>query len=119
MGPHNKVQPGLVPRIIPLRQIPEKETYLYALLRDLDFTDSTCPYWEAALRNEYRDIIDNMEARSPGTKHSILASYDAVRPLLQQRYPQTDLRLCGCGEPSPRGKCMACTMLEEMKKRKG
>ncbi len=119
MGPHVRVQPGLVPRVLPLRQIPEKEIYLYALLRDVDFADSTCPYWEAALRNEYRDIIDNMEARSPGTKHSILASYDAVRPLLQQKYPQTDLRFCGCGEPSPKGKCMACTMLDELKKRKG
>ena len=37
MGPHEKVQPGLVPRIMPLRQIPEKEVYLYALLRDIDF----------------------------------------------------------------------------------
>jgi uncharacterized protein (TIGR00269 family) len=119
MGPHNKVQPGLVPRIMPLRQIPEKEAYLYALCRGIDFADSTCPYWEAALRNEYRDIIDGMEARSPGSKHSVLASYDAIRPLLQQKYPQTDLRLCSCGEPSPKGRCMACTMIDELKKRKG
>jgi uncharacterized protein (TIGR00269 family) len=119
MGPHIKVQPGLVPRIIPLRQIPEKEVYLYALVKGLDFADSTCPYWEAALRNEYRDIIDGLESRSPGTKHSLLSSYDAIRPLLQQKYPQTDLKRCHCGEPSPQGKCMACTMLEELKKRKG
>jgi uncharacterized protein (TIGR00269 family) len=118
MGPHNKVQPGLVPRIIPLRQIPEKEVYLYALVKGLDFADSTCPYWEAALRNEYRDIIDGMESRSPGTKHSILASYDAIRPLLQDKYPQTDLTLCSCGEPSPKGKCMACTMKADLKKSK-
>lgn len=114
MGPHVKVQPGLIPRILPLRSIPEKEVYLYAVLRQIDFADSTCPYWEAALRNEYRDIIDGMEARSPGTKHSILASYDALRPVLQEKYPQTSLRLCGCGEPSPSGRCMACTMREEL-----
>jgi uncharacterized protein (TIGR00269 family) len=118
MGPHVKVQPGLGPRIMPLRSIPEKEAYLYTLLRGVEFADSTCPYWEAALRNEYRDIIDNMEARSPGSKHSILASYDAIRPLLQQKYPQTDLHLCSCGEPSPKGKCMACTMRDELESRK-
>jgi uncharacterized protein (TIGR00269 family) len=114
MGPHQMVQPGLVPRILPLRSVPEKEVYLYALLNSLDFADSTCPYWEAAMRNEYRDIIDGLEARSPGTKHSILASYDALRPLLQERYPQTDLGRCTCGEPSPRGRCMACSMKEEL-----
>jgi uncharacterized protein (TIGR00269 family) len=113
-GPHQKVQPGLVPRVLPLRSVPEKEVYLFALLNGLDFADSTCPYWEAALRNEYRDIIDGLEARSPGTKHSILASYDAMRPLLQERYPQTDLGSCTCGEPSPRGRCMACSMREEL-----
>lgn len=115
MGPHVRVQPGLIPRILPLRSIPEKEVYLYALLRGIDFDDSTCPYWEAAMRNEYRDIIDGMEARSPGTKHSILSSYDALRPLLQEKYPQTSLRLCGCGEPSPRGRCMACVMRDELR----
>lgn len=118
LGPHVKVQPGLIPRISPLRQIPEKETYLYAILRGIDFADSTCPYWEAALRNEYRDIIDGMEARSPGTKHSILASYDAMKPLLRQKYPQSTLRMCECGEPAPTGRCMACTMIEELKERK-
>jgi uncharacterized protein (TIGR00269 family) len=119
MGPHEKVQPGLVPRVMPLRQVPEKEVYLYALLREIDFADSICPYWEAALRNEYRDIIDGMEARSPGTKHSILASYDAIKPLLQMKYPQTGLSLCQCGEPSPKGRCMACTMMEELRSRRG
>lgn len=118
MGPHIKIQPGLVPRIMPLRAVPEKEVYLYALLQEVDFADSTCPYWEAALRNEYRDIIDGMEARSPGTKHSILASYDTLRPLLQAKYPQTDLGVCGCGEPSPQGRCMACTMRAELEKKK-
>jgi uncharacterized protein (TIGR00269 family) len=114
MGPHRKVQPGLVPRILPLRSVPEKEVYLLALLNELDFADSTCPYWEAAMRNKYRDIIDGLEARSPGTKHSILASYDALRPLLQDKYPQTDLGTCACGEPSPRARCMACSMKEEL-----
>ncbi len=118
MGPHEKVQPGLVPRIMPLRLIPEKEVYLYALLREIDFSDSSCPYWEAALRNEYRDIIDGMEARSPGTKHSIIASYDDLKPLLQMKYPQTALKLCQCGEPSPKGRCMACTMMEELQDRR-
>ena len=32
LGPHNIVQPGMIPRINPLRTLPEKESLLYAML---------------------------------------------------------------------------------------
>ena len=117
LSPHVRIQPGLIPRIHPLRQIPEKETYLYAIINEIPFSDKECPYWSAALRNEYRDIIDELESRSPGTRHSILSSYDAIKPLLIEKYPQKDLGKCKCGEPSPSGKCMACKMLEDLNKK--
>ncbi|MBO5547593.1 MAG: tRNA 2-thiocytidine biosynthesis protein TtcA, partial [Candidatus Methanomethylophilaceae archaeon] len=37
MGPHERVQPGLIPRFLPLRLIPEKESLLYALVNDIEF----------------------------------------------------------------------------------
>ena len=85
-------------------------------MNELPFSDIECPYWSAALRNEYRDIIDELESRSPGTRHSIVASYDTIKPLLIEKYPQKDLGRCACGEPSPSGKCMACKMLADLKK---
>jgi uncharacterized protein (TIGR00269 family) len=117
LGPHRKVQPGLVPRIEPLRLIPEKETYLYALLKGLEFSDAECPYAMDALRNEFRDIVDSTESRHPGTRHSIVASYDAMRPALRETYPQTQLSSCACGEPTCGTRCMACELMDEIKKR--
>ncbi len=116
LGPHQKVQPGLIPRIQPLRSIPEKESFLYAMLRHLPFSDDECPYADLALRNEYRSIIDGLEARHTGTKFSIVASYDALRPGLAEKYPQADLRLCECGEPTCNSRCMSCELLEEVRK---
>jgi uncharacterized protein (TIGR00269 family) len=116
LGPHDRVQPGLVPRIQPLRAIPEKETFLYAMLSDLPFSDAECPYAKHALRNEYRRIVDDMEFRHPGTRHSILGSYDRLRPLMRDGFPQAKLHECGCGEPTLNERCMACEMLEKMKK---
>lgn len=116
LGPHIKAQPGLIPRIQPLRYIPEKESYLYAMLRGLPFSDDECPYADRALRNEYRSIIDGLETKHTGTKFAILASYDAVRPSLAERYPQADLRSCECGEPTCNQRCMACELLEEVRK---
>ena len=116
LGPHAKVQPGLIPRIQPLRLIPENETYLYAMLKGLPFSDDECPYADSALRNEYREIVNRLEDKHPGTKHSIVASYDSIRPLLMDAYPPAELGRCSCGEPTSNEKCMSCILIEEIGK---
>jgi len=117
LGPHVKVQPGLIPRIQPLRIIPEKESYLYAILEGVEFSDDSCPYADPALRNDYRDIVDGLEHRSPGSKFSILSSYDAIAPLLRENYPPAKLGRCECGEPCLGDRCKACLLLEEVRGR--
>jgi len=112
LGPHVKVQEGLVPRIQPLRIIPEKESYLYALLSGLDFHDGTCPYADLALRNQYRRLVDELEDRSPGTRFSILSSYDTLAPMLRANHPSANLKRCDCGEPCMTEKCKACQLME-------
>ncbi|MGD1060294.1 MAG: TIGR00269 family protein [Methanomassiliicoccales archaeon] len=116
LGPHERVQSGLIPRIQPLRLIPEKESLLYAMLKELPFSSAECPYAESALRNEYREILDGLEERHPGTRHAIVNSYDAMRPLLVESYPPAKLNVCECGEPTSRGLCKSCELLEEVKK---
>jgi len=112
LGPHKKIQPGLIPRFIPLRMIPEKESLLYAIVSGIPFWDGVCPYYEAALRNQYRDVVDRLENRSPGTKFSILSSYDTLKPMLISEMPPSKLNLCECGEPTLGTKCKACEIKE-------
>ncbi len=120
MGPHAVGLPGMVPRFMPLRGIPEKETLLYAMLEGVEFWDGTCPYWEAALRNQYRDVLDSLEDRSPGSKYGVLASFDAIRPLLQENLERREVRPCPrCGEPTASGSCKACQMLDAARSRIG
>ena len=115
MGPHETRQPGLVPRIQPLRMIPEKEVYLYALLRGIEFHDATCPYAERAQRGRFRDIVHRLEEDSPGTRHAILRGYDQMRPLLQAKYPPATLNACArCGEPTVNVVCKACELRERI-----
>lgn len=117
LGPHAKVRPGLVPRFYPLRMIPERESLLYAMLSDVPFWDGVCPYWEAALRNEYRDIVDGLEDRSPGSKYSILSAYDRMRPMLAGEHPPSDSGTCSCGEPCNGRRCKACEYLDVLRER--
>ncbi len=115
LGPHEVRQPGLVPRIQPLRMIPEKEVYLYAMLRGIEFHDATCPYAERAQRGRFREIVHRLEEESPGTRHAILRGYDEMRPLLQGKYPPATLNACArCGEPTVHAVCKACELRERL-----
>jgi len=111
LGPHETRQPGLVPRIQPLRMIPEKEVYLYALLRGIEFHDATCPYAAKAQRGRFRDILHLLEEESPGTRHAIVSGYDQMRPMLQATYPPAELHPCArCGEPTVNEVCKSCEL---------
>lgn len=109
MGPHETVQPGLVPRIQPLRTVPEKEVYLYAVLEDLPFHDGECPYAARGQRNRYREAVYELERDAPGTRHALLKSHEELQEVLAARYPPAALRPCDrCGEPTVNDTCQAC-----------
>ena len=110
LGPHKKVQPGLIPRIQPLRMVPEKESLLYAIAAGIPYHNGTCPYSDEALRNQFRNVIDELETRSPGTRHSIISSYDQMLPMLIASSKPADLKKCACGEPTIGEECKACEL---------
>ena len=111
LGPHERVQPGLVPRLQPLRLIPEKEVYLYAMLRGINFHDATCPNAERAQRGKFREILNGLEADAPGTRHAIVRGYDRMRPSLVEAFGSVLLQPCTvCGEPTANTVCNACEL---------
>ncbi len=103
-------QPGMVPRIKPLRSIPEKEVALYGFLNDLPVSMDECPYAGDALRNEIREIINNYEVRHPGTKYSLLGGFETISEMLRPNV--TEIFKCDkCGEPSSEKVCKTCRLL--------
>lgn len=117
LGPHVKVQKGLVPRMLPLRTIPEGEIKLYAELKKIPFLDRHCPYRPRAHRKGFMDIINDLEKETPGTRHSILSTYDQMIDALREYYPPAELNKCEkCGEPTMGEVCKACELLGGVKK---
>lgn len=109
LGPHREPKAGLVPRIMPLRSIPEKEVALYAILRGWEFHDDECPYASDATRGRYRDILIALERDEPGTRHSLVAGYDRLAPMIKSA---ALLQECTqCGEPASSPICRACELL--------
>jgi uncharacterized protein (TIGR00269 family) len=109
-GPYYEIiHEDLVPRIKPLREIPEKEIVLYAILNNIEADFSECPYAVEAFRAEIRDWLNEMEEKHPGTKYQILRSYDKMFPLLAKTYAKRDLGRCKiCGQPTTGEICKAC-----------
>ena len=116
LGPHQKIQPGLIPRMLPLRVIPEKEVALYAILKKIEYHDGICPYSFRAYRAVFKDIIDDLEYKNPGTRHSILKSYDNLKDVLLTKFPPSELNQCKeCGEPTSQELCKACVLRKRIK----
>jgi len=117
MAPHKKIQPGLIPRILPLRSIPEKETTLYAFLKGFEISEDECPYAIRAMRGLYRQMIEKLEEAHPGTRHSILQSYLELEDCLSKKFQPAKLKPCKiCNQPSSMSTCMACQLKEKLMK---
>jgi uncharacterized protein (TIGR00269 family) len=115
LGPHSKIQPGFIPRSLPLRTIPEQEIMLYAILHGYEFHNAECPYAVRAARGTFRDVIAKLEDASPGTRHSLLKSYDSIKDLLQEKYPPSTLNHCqGCHEPTSQQYCKTCLLQQRL-----
>ena len=82
---------------------------------NIEFFNGECPYSTRALRGDFRDIIDNLEYSNPGTRHSILNSYEHIKDLLLEKYPPVELNACNkCGEPTSQEICKTCILLERI-----
>lgn len=107
-------RPGMVPQIKPLRRIPEEEMALYATIHGIPSFDSkSCPHAKDAMRLETKSMLNDFEARHPGTKYSLLRSLDRVLDL------QPDSAFSAgpcqrCGEPCVGDVCQSCRMLAKV-----
>ena len=84
-----------VPRIKPLRWIPEEEIALYAKLKKLDFYPRHCP-WRGGMRLEVKHFLDEMEKKHAGIKFGVLKTFDRLVPSLRNivEYPESKIMRC-------------------------
>jgi uncharacterized protein (TIGR00269 family) len=99
-----------VPRIKPLRDIPEKEIAAYAMLRGIEFSDDECPHSFDNVRRDMQGMLNDFELKYPGTKQQIVNFYDRIKGFVP--LPEGKVHECQeCGEPSSGSICKACELL--------
>ena len=115
LGPHRETVAGLVPRLMPLRAVPEREVALYAILNGIPYHDGECPYAAGATRGRYRDLLLQLEEDEPGTRQRLVAGGDVVAAALRAAHPQGEPpgACATCGEAVAPGKatCRGCELL--------
>lgn len=123
MGPVTgfKEHEKFIPRIKPIRRCSEKENTVYAIINNIDFESGECPYANSSYREISRNYLSEMEKNHPGTRYSILSSYDKMLPALEKYYREKsgEIENCKeCGEPTSTEVCKACSMKKGLQKDK-
>lgn len=108
-----------IPRIKPFYFLLEKEVTAYAYLNNLLGKFKECPYTWLSYRGQVRDMLNEFESKHPGTKSGIISSFIETLPLLKENFvKEGEIGVCKkCREPTAGGECMACRLLDEMKKK--
>jgi tRNA-5-methyluridine54 2-sulfurtransferase len=118
LGPKSGIfeDEGFIPRIKPLYLCSEKEVTTYAFLNNLLDSFIECPNAKVSYRAQIRDMLNDMEQKSPGTKHGIVNSFLEVLPELRKKYSgQEKMPHCKkCKEPSAKEMCNACIYVEKL-----
>ena len=114
LAPHTDTPiDGIVPRIVPLRWIPEQEIHAYAIFNKLPIFHGECPHATGAQRQQSRAVIAQLEALTPGARHGLLHSLDQIRFLHGNVHPNSAKYVNNCiecGEITSREVCQSCTM---------
>jgi uncharacterized protein (TIGR00269 family) len=103
---------SLVPRLLPFRNLPEKEVLLYALLEGLPIHDEAeCPYATRSHRFALRDVLMGLEEQTPGTRHALVRGHERLKPILQAALPPLPVASCPeCSEPTSGDLCIPCSL---------
>jgi len=109
------IHPKLVKKVKPLYRLSEYETATYAFLRGIDYIVEECPFSVDAKSLTYKQILNQIEALSPGTKHAFVFGFLKNLPKFEADGEKMTLRECArCGHVTNMEICSFCRLREEL-----
>ena len=110
----------LIKRVKPLYTMTEREVAANAILRGIDYVEEECPNSVGARSIVYKNALDDIEAKSPGTKHGFVSTFlDRIRPVMETSQEDFDLRECTiCGQATTGEVCAFCRMWQQARDKK-
>jgi uncharacterized protein (TIGR00269 family) len=106
---------GFAKKVKPLIRLSERETAAYCVLRGIDYIVEECPMAEGNKHLGYKDVLNQVEERSPGSKAAFYFTFlDRVSELFtpDAEEEREGLRPCpGCGSPTTGQLCAFCKLV--------
>ncbi|HLC42719.1 MAG TPA: TIGR00269 family protein, partial [Methylomirabilota bacterium] len=108
----------LVKRVKPLFRLTERETATYAFLRGIDYVVEECPFSTDAVSLFYKELLNQLEERSPGSKHNFYLGFlDRARPAFE-KLDSVPLTAClRCGQTTTGEICAFCRLADSVKRK--
>jgi uncharacterized protein (TIGR00269 family) len=105
-----------VRKVKPLYRTSEYETAAYSFFRGIDYIVDECPNSLGASQLLYKDMLNRLEASSPGSKLNFVQEFlRRGRGALAQSAPTEPPVDCErCGMPSFGGVCSFCRLVHEV-----
>jgi len=108
--------PKLARKVKPFVRLYERETAAYAIVRGIDYIYDECPYAVGSTTNFYKELLNQLEGRSPGAKLGFYLSFlQAKREgMFSLAEDALELKECEkCGQPTTApGLCAFCRLWE-------
>ncbi len=109
---------GFAKKVKPLYRLTEREIAAYAVVNGIDYIVEECPMSKGAKMLVYKDVLNRLEAESPGTKHTFYFQFlkkQSKAQATQSSMTETDqstLAPCmSCGQPTSTETCSYCKMI--------
>ncbi|HSP95898.1 MAG TPA: ATP-binding protein [Candidatus Dormibacteraeota bacterium] len=112
--------PRFVRKVKPLFRVGEYEAAIYAFLRGIDYVVDECPNAVGATQLVYKDMLNRLEAASPGSKLTFVQDFLArAQPALPAASDDGPPQTCTqCGMPAFGEVCGYCRLLRETETRR-
>ena len=102
-------------KVKPLYRLMERETAAYCVIKGIDYVVEECPLVEGNTQLQYKGLLDQVEASSPGTKHNFLFGFLEKG---RAHFPRDEVELgaCSeCGSATPGEVCAYCRARTSMR----
>jgi uncharacterized protein (TIGR00269 family) len=108
-----------VRKVKPLFRCSEYESAVYAFFRGIDYIVDECPNAAGATQLVYKDVLNRLEANSPGSKLAFVQEFlHKAQPAFTAETIAAPQTCQGCGMPSFGELCGFCRLVRETEARR-
>ncbi len=113
-SPNMPASQGLVRKVKPLCRLGERETAAYCIIKGINYILEECPMAKGASSLAYKDVLNALESRAPGTKDRFYLGFlREGRHYFQGGSEEPQLRPCSvCGQPTTAETCSFCRQVQ-------